>query len=448
MRRRAAFGAGSNAGDPIVVDDDDDDDDAPIVTEAQQAWINAERARRRREREEDEAESRPKLRRLARDADDEDDDEDDEAEDEDGPGPVVAVVRADGRMTRPDGLVDVCEYYRRTRLGEAEVALARERIARDWTVGRSANFEALSRADLEDLFRLYDERFFAGAFQRNFDATGHALDMRPYAALKRSAGRCVYDATGQRRACPYTIEIATGILRDAFGPDRPAAPRYACSGLVCASRLECLQLTLEHEMVHLLMFVWRECNDARPSGRLGGHGKTFKLLARNLFGHTDTKHGLFKALGAGESGSRSERIARARAEVFVGAAVELKGHAYTVVELNAVNFKAVRRDDGQRYRIPYLSAFRVVGAGGAPPAAPSASSASSDAAKRRAAASGAAARRADEVRRCLREGMQVSVTDRRGKTFTGTVVQFNPKTVYARGADGRTVAIPYALISC
>jgi hypothetical protein len=74
-----------------------------------------------------------------------------------------------------------------------------------------------------------------------------------------------------------------------------------------------MQLTLEHEMIHLLMFVWQHCNDPvgkRKTRRLvndglvvGGHGKTFKRLILHIFGHTAIYHGLFTSVSVDEAGN-------------------------------------------------------------------------------------------------------------------------------------------------
>jgi hypothetical protein len=390
------------------------EDDEPIVSEKRQREITAARQERRVMGDDDE----PIVRVPSGD-----DESEGESEDEEPDDAVVAVRSVGGRMSRPDDLLDVCHYYRTTRLGEAEIRLGRERVAREWGVGRSANFQQLSAADLDRLFALYDEQFFANSFRRSFVAAGHELEMMPTAMLSRTAGRCAYDPSRLKHRCTYTIEIATRILRDAFGPDRPTRPVYAVGGLLCRSRLECMQLTLEHEMVHLLMFVWKECSDG---ARLGGHGRTFKLLARNIFGHTETKHGLMTPLDEGEPGSARERIQRAKARLFVGAGVELQGQQYTVSRLNRTKFQATR-SDGRVFNISYLSRFTV--AAGQAARAPAA----------RAPAPHGATR--------PRLGTQVSVTGKGGKTFTGTVVQLNPKTVYARDASGRTAAIPYSMLA-
>ena len=157
---------------------------------------------------------------------------------------------------------DVCEFYRNKRLSEADIRSRRELIARKWVSSkpsRRADFDSIDGDDLHYLLELYDEHFFTGAFIRKIRADGEDLDMVPSTTLAKTAGVCRYNPSKTKRSCLYTIEIGINVLRDAFKPG--TTPTYPIGGLKCKSRLECMQLTLEHEMIHLLMFVWLTCND-------------------------------------------------------------------------------------------------------------------------------------------------------------------------------------------
>lgn len=69
--------------------------------------------------------------------------------------------------------------------------------------------------------------------------------MVPSTTLAKTAGVCRYNPKKTKRRCLYTIEIGINVLRDAFKPG--TTPTYPIGGLKCKSRLECMQLTLEHE---------------------------------------------------------------------------------------------------------------------------------------------------------------------------------------------------------
>jgi hypothetical protein len=173
--------------------------------------------------------------------------------------------------------------------------------------------------------------------------------------LSKTAGRCTYDPKRRRHRCIYTIEISRKVLRDAF---RAPNVQYPVGGLVCRSRLECMQLTLEHEMVHLLMYMWQRCND--PAKRhtprtvvdglvLGGHGRTFKRLVLHMFGHTAIRHGIFSVASV-DPGPGSVRLRHAG--LTVGMSVVVQGKKYKVAKCNPKRFVGVD-EAGKRYAIDY-----------------------------------------------------------------------------------------------
>lgn len=347
----------------VELSDDDDDDDVQVTFDAREERLAAEeRARRAEQERELRAEQQERLRRLEQerrmDASEEEEDSESESDDEeDSEGVTESAADGSHGMSRPDDLDDVCAYYQRTRLSESEIRRGRELIARKWVErSRRADFVTLSEADLEHLFELYDAEFFAGAFGRKMRAEGHKLEMVPSNMLSKTAGRCSYDPKHRKHRCIYTIEISRKVLRDAFGTPNMT---YPVGGLVCRSRLECMQLTLEHEMVHLLMYMWQRCNDP-VKGRtrrtvvdglvLGGHGRAFKRLVLNMFGHTAIRHGIFSSASADNGARPTVRLRHAGLEV--GMAVVVKGKKYTVVKCNPKKFVGMD-EAGTRYIIDY-----------------------------------------------------------------------------------------------
>ncbi|MFO0845461.1 MAG: hypothetical protein U0797_24270 [Gemmataceae bacterium] len=165
------------------------------------------------------------------------------------------------------------------------------------------NFESVSPADLELLFELYDEQFYAGDLGGLLRASGAPLRLVLSARLTRSAGLTKRFATRPRRGGPppavsrYEIVLSTTLLFQTF---RDVERTVRVNGLVCNDRLEASQRVFEHELTHLLeMLVWGASNC--DQGR-------FRALVRNYFGHPQTRHDLV---------TQQER-ARARFDVRVG----------------------------------------------------------------------------------------------------------------------------------
>lgn len=147
----------------------------------------------------------------------------------------------------------------------------------------AGNFERIETADLEKLFRLYDELYFKGLCGAVARQDGNSLQFRLSPRMTSAAGK-----TTQRRkrgskstAAGYEIAISTTLLFQTFEDDwRP----ITVSGVACKDRLEALQRIFEHEILHLLeMLIWNDSSCAKMR---------FRNFAAGCFGHTQSTHQL------------------------------------------------------------------------------------------------------------------------------------------------------------
>lgn len=84
-----------------------------------------------------------------------------------------------------------------------------------------------------------------------------------------------------RDSCNYIITIPLDILKKIKGPTKIA-------GILCKDPPDCLLRIMEHELTHLLLFVW--CNDTSISDT---HGKLFMDTVYKMFRHTTTNHEIY-----------------------------------------------------------------------------------------------------------------------------------------------------------
>src|SRR3989442_8731025 len=140
---------------------------------------------------------------------------------------------------------------------------------------RASNFTAIAAEDVERLYRLYDETFFNGLFQRLLSQDGEGgLTFRVSSRMSSAGGktiraeRRVPAKEGVKTVFAYELAVSARLLFQTFQGEERAV---IAAGLPCADRLEALQRIVEHEMVHLLeLLVWRgaSCDRARVP-RLG-----------------------------------------------------------------------------------------------------------------------------------------------------------------------------------
>ena len=174
----------------------------------------------------------------------------------------------------------------------------------------NADIAALSPADIAFAFKLYDTLFFHGWFARTLPPKSDApLHFRVSANMTSAGGKTItrrFKVFPGKFRCEYEIAVSGHLLRTNF---HDPAESVRIGGLPCPDRVSALQRILEHEIIHLLELL--------------SHGKSscakppFKSLVSNIFGHTESRHGLLTA---------AQRACRDHA-LHVGSAVEFNRHA-------------------------------------------------------------------------------------------------------------------------
>ncbi len=198
------------------------------------------------------------------------------------------------------------------------------------------NFRSIATQDLVLLFESYDEIAFAGRLRHLLQVQGAPLHFNLSRRLTRSAGtttchRLRQPQPGQPPVC-YEIAISVTLLYQSFTDvDRP----ILVSGVLCRNRVEALQRVFEHELLHLaeMLILGKSSCSAEP----------FRILAQNLFGHTETHHDLI---------TQTERAA-VQYSIQVGdrVAFEFEGQNYVGL-VNRITRRAtvlVECPNGQRY---------------------------------------------------------------------------------------------------
>lgn len=158
---------------------------------------------------------------------------------------------------------------------------------RDWIGNQSVippNFTFLNNVDLERLFHLYNQSFFNNALPKN-------VRLNISKKQTRIGGSC------SAKGCNYVIKISEPIISGIT-----ESSDKTVNGLICRSRLECLQLILEHEIIHLVI---NSSHENLKSGVLpkiyDTHGDLFKQLTLVYFGHTSIYHQLLNSEQSADS---------------------------------------------------------------------------------------------------------------------------------------------------
>lgn len=177
----------------------------------------------------------------------------------------------------------LCHFMMQHRLPLTLIESRRRQVERDFKtflrgrpmVGKGATWHD---TDMEELMRLYDVHFFRGALSQ-------ALKTRRWSVRFGFSPRCTntsYTCRRDSQRCQVQVTIGHRVFMRMFDPSHPApAHPYRFGGLVCHNIVQCLQLTFEAILVHIIMDVF--CPGKKP------HGKEFFAMVSNWFGHTSTK---------------------------------------------------------------------------------------------------------------------------------------------------------------
>lgn len=197
--------------------------------------------------------------------------------------------------------------------------------------------------EMKRLFRLYDKRVFGGALKSELAAKSKSLKIQVTKGSEnsRAGGWC------KTRKDGYVLSFPSGLYTSLFSQ----GGEEKNGGILCSDRLGALQITLEHELIHLLMqLTGNHKKKAQDStGTYTSHGKLFRFLTNHFFGHTEFHH----AMGYGDPSTWSKL-----SDFSVGDYVKITsqkkqvGTYYARVDSMLIKYIVVtKRDTNQRMKV-------------------------------------------------------------------------------------------------
>ena len=136
----------------------------------------------------------------------------------------------------------------------------------------------MTEGDIRDMFLMYDNLYFDGDMTEFMKNHKYTLEFR---VSTKTESTFVTEGFCNQRICNYTMTIPVDFFKGVKG-------RTNVAGQWCDDQLSCLQRVLEHELSHLIVFIF--CADPTESDQ---HGKLFMKIVRDLFEHTDFRHYIF-----------------------------------------------------------------------------------------------------------------------------------------------------------
>jgi len=297
---------------------------------------------------------------------------------------------------------------------EEEIKRKRARIYRKMLKSGTTTDLKEGRPDLRLLFELYDKNFFRGQIQKKLDETKSTLEFT-FSKHTKTGGTC------SRIGCNWKINIPIKLFQGLF---QRGEKNLLTNGIWCTSKLDCLQLTFEHELMHLLMQLYKYQGRTpaydQPLDTFTGHGKLFQCMVFLYFGHTGYKHDLF----GGEASTKKIKKEDAREGMRVKFFSRRDQEEYhgRITKLNPKT-AAVTREDGKKWRVPYTMLERSDKSGDTPDKpSPSIS-----------------------TKAQFKVGMRVTYFHK-GKDHYGVIERINKQRASIKADDGSKPLVPYHML--
>jgi hypothetical protein len=163
---------------------------------------------------------------------------------------------------------------------------AREKVDPDFT--------DVTKEQLLQLFKIADTIYFNGVLTQ--------LALKEKREIRAEFLKCT--KIGGLYAQPYCFVTNQKLHEISMNKEIllkiPIGESRVSNGILCSSRLECLLNVLVHEMIHMLMEMtcpyFKAMIFQTKKKQKNIHGKEFKAIALNLFGHTKANHRLHHTL--------------------------------------------------------------------------------------------------------------------------------------------------------
>jgi len=182
----------------------------------------------------------------------------------------------------------------------------------------------MSKAIVKKLFLIFDKLYFKNLIQDKLYNNNINLNFDISNKFKNLAGMCKY--YGNNMEIIFSNYIITKIYESKF-------KSITINGLLCYDIVDVMINLMEHEITHLILFIYDRYKDDVKSG----HNSQFKDIVYNMYRHTKITHDLLK----GDIEEYNKCKDKACNEVKIGMKIECGKYSGIVVNIknNYITYK-------------------------------------------------------------------------------------------------------------
>nr|QBK86260.1 MAG: ubiquitin carboxyl-terminal hydrolase [Marseillevirus LCMAC102] len=159
---------------------------------------------------------------------------------------------------------------------------------------QSGDLAGLNGKDIKYAFGLYDKLVFNNQINKKLENENSSLRFFAKSKISGVGGFCGIKSKTSNILCEYYIDIAPNIINKIC---HIKSARSTLKKMIGADidMVYCFQLILEHEIIHLLMILWKYLHKKSTGPKAyiyTEHGKLFQCMLDYYFGHTIFDHDL------------------------------------------------------------------------------------------------------------------------------------------------------------
>lgn len=206
------------------------------------------------------------------------------------------------------------DLYLKKKIDDANITSNRKKIRKLLNID-TKNFE-LSTSMVEKLFVIFDKIYFKNFIQNKLDDGDMNLTFGVSNKLKNVAGYCkFYNNNIELIFSKYIIDK---IYNDKF-------TQINLGGIICNDIVDILIVLMEHEIIHLILFLYDKYKDDVRSG----HNSQFKLIIYNMYRHVKITHDLL----FGDLNEYEKKKTKAIKKLETGMKIKCKNKSGIVIDI-------------------------------------------------------------------------------------------------------------------
>ena len=216
---------------------------------------------------------------------------------------------------------EVCIYFSKNNYSKKEISFKKKKIYQVLKENINQDFNNINRDIIKDMFILYDHIFLFDQFYEYLN--NNNLKVKFEFDTKDNTNQ-ILGNTNRKNQSDHTIILYLKNINNLINVNNNN-DYVKIGGIKCYDRIQCLMNVFEHELVHLLIYIFCDKLDLienyRKNNQDDSHNEIFRNILRNIFGHTQIYFMNLKSINMTQK-ELDKKIDKIKKKIKIGDTVE------------------------------------------------------------------------------------------------------------------------------